>query len=219
MIAAFFDIDGTLVDCNTQLELAKTLYKLKKISFLNALEISIWVFIYKLNLISNSLIIRKKIYSVLSSIPINDLNNVMDVTYDQHIKPKLNNIFYEIIRKHQNSGHKNIVISATVDYLCNKICTDLGIKEHYSTKLKVANDKFTGEWEGEILEGEAKKQFIRDLAKKNNIDLSCSFAYADHISDLPMFNIVGNPVVFNGSEKMKNIALSKKWTYMDSANG
>jgi phosphoserine phosphatase len=44
-----------------------------------------------------------------------------------------------------------------------------------------------------------------------DIDLQRSFGYSDHHSDLPLLQSVGNPVVVNGTPKLKRFAAQLKW--------
>jgi phosphoserine phosphatase len=49
------------------------------------------------------------------------------------------------------------------------------------------------------------------LSQIAGIDLSQSFAYADHTSDLPLLQHVGHPVAVNPSSRLKTFALAHSW--------
>jgi hypothetical protein len=59
--------------------------------------------------------------------------------------------------------------------------------------------------------GPGKEQAMREVAERDGIDLSASFAYTDSSSDLPMLELVGNPVVVNPEKELKAMAVENDW--------
>jgi hypothetical protein len=55
---------------------------------------------------------------------------------------------------------------------------------------------------------------MREVAEREGIDLSQSFAYSDSESDLPMLRAVGNPVVVNPDAELTRIARAEGWRVM-----
>ena len=61
-----------------------------------------------------------------------------------------------------------------------------------------------------MLIGHAKEQLVSEiLVKRYNINLENSYAYGDHITDLPVLNMVGNPVAVNPTNKLEVVAIQK----------
>jgi phosphoserine phosphatase len=52
---------------------------------------------------------------------------------------------------------------------------------------------------------------LASFARRRNLDLSRSYAYADSISDLPMLEAVGNPVVVNPDSRLQKAAKERGW--------
>jgi len=52
---------------------------------------------------------------------------------------------------------------------------------------------------------------LASFARRRNLDLSRSYAYADSISDLPMLRAVGNPVAVNPDPPLAAIAREEDW--------
>ena len=52
---------------------------------------------------------------------------------------------------------------------------------------------------------------LASFARKRGLDLSRSYAYADSISDLPMLEAVGNPVVVNPDGRLGKAAKERGW--------
>jgi phosphoserine phosphatase len=49
------------------------------------------------------------------------------------------------------------------------------------------------------------------FAAQQDVDLSSSFAYGDHISDLDLLQVVGHPTVVEGNEHLDLFARNKGW--------
>jgi phosphoserine phosphatase len=52
---------------------------------------------------------------------------------------------------------------------------------------------------------------MRSLAQEEGIDLQASYAYSDSITDLPMLEVVGHPVVVNPDAELAAIAEERGW--------
>ena len=52
---------------------------------------------------------------------------------------------------------------------------------------------------------------LASFARRRNVDLSRSYAYADSISDLPMLEAVGIPVAVNPDARLHAAAKEKGW--------
>ena len=52
---------------------------------------------------------------------------------------------------------------------------------------------------------------LQEYAQRNGVDLAESFAYADALSDLPMLEAVGTPVVVNPDPRLSQISTQRGW--------
>ena len=52
---------------------------------------------------------------------------------------------------------------------------------------------------------------MRDMAAERGLDLTESWAYSDSITDLPMLEAVGHPVVVNPDRSLLRVAKSRDW--------
>ncbi len=59
--------------------------------------------------------------------------------------------------------------------------------------------------------GPFKAVAIEDLARREGIDLSASFAYSDSYTDAPMLEIVGHPVAVNPDRVLARLAREREW--------
>ena len=59
--------------------------------------------------------------------------------------------------------------------------------------------------------GEARATLLEEYARRSGCRLEESFAYADAISDLPMLEVVGTPVVVNPDARLSQVADQRGW--------
>jgi HAD superfamily hydrolase (TIGR01490 family) len=79
------------------------------------------------------------------------------------------------------------------------------------TQLEARDGLWTGEIAGEHMRGDAKHRVIVRLAAVHRLDLACSFAYGDSVSDLPMLETVGHPAAVNPSKNLERAACARNW--------
>ncbi|MDQ3658601.1 MAG: haloacid dehalogenase-like hydrolase, partial [Actinomycetota bacterium] len=77
--------------------------------------------------------------------------------------------------------------------------------------LQEEDGAYTGELRGAPVAGEARARMLASFARRRNLDLSRSYAYADSISDLPMLEAVGNPVAVNPDRRLAAQAEERGW--------
>ena len=103
------------------------------------------------------------------------------------------------------------MISASPDEIVRPLCRYLGIEDVIATRSEVDEDGvYTGQLELYAY-GPAKAQAMIEMADHENIDLSESYAYSDSITDLPMLEAVGNPIVVNPDSELAAIAEERGW--------
>src|SRR5439155_14287267 len=56
-----------------------------------------------------------------------------------------------------------------------------------------------------------KAEAIREMAVDEGIDLAASYAYSDSVTDLPMLELVGNPVAVNPDRELARVAREREW--------
>jgi phosphoserine phosphatase len=76
---------------------------------------------------------------------------------------------------------------------------------------EVVDGHYTGRAGGPFTYREGKAEAIRDLAEREGIDLTESWAYSDSESDLPMLRLVGHPVTVNPDAELGRVARMEGW--------
>lgn len=106
----------------------------------------------------------------------------------------------------RNLGFKTAIISGGFQYFGRHLQEKLGVDYVLANQLEVVDGKVTGEVKGEIVNGERKAAFLRELAAKENIDLRQVIAVGDGANDLPMLALAGLGIAFRAKPVVRQSA-------------
>lgn len=113
---------------------------------------------------------------------------------------------------HQQQGHRVVILSASIAEIVQPVAEYLGLGPDYlCTRLRVDNDRYTGELDGPLCYGPGKVYWAKQWLNQNQADFQHSYFYTDSSSDLPLLELVGHPMPVNPSRKLAKIAAAKGW--------
>ena len=213
---AFFDIDGTLVGCQTQKVLAAVMAKRGLLTASQVLSIFRWFLLYRFGAITESIQIRKAVYRAFSMCSKETMDSIFGEVWQKIATSRLREKMHRVVEHHRHQNSFLVGVPGSLINLCMPICEKFKIDHCYATNLKIANCRYSGEWDGNILEGWEKVNLLKRLAQQHDVDLQNSSAYADSYSDLPMLEVVGHPVAVYPDRKLRERALRKKWEIIES---
>jgi HAD superfamily hydrolase (TIGR01490 family) len=116
----------------------------------------------------------------------------------------------ELMHDHREAGRLICIVSSSPSEIVEPMADMLRADRWIATLPKVEDGKYTGELEFYAY-GPFKAEAIRQLAADERIDLDGSFAYSDSVTDLPMLESVGNPVVVNPDKELRALAEERGW--------
>ncbi len=114
------------------------------------------------------------------------------------------------VRQHRAAGHHTLLVTGSLDFIVEPM--RVLFDEVACARLEVAGDgRLTGHLDAPPPTGEVRATLIREYADSEGLSLDEAVAYADSTSDLPMLEIVGNPVVVNPEARLAVIAQRRGW--------
>lgn len=133
---------------------------------------------------------------------------------DEYITPLLRTDVVVRLRDHQAQGHRVILLSGAFEGLLAAVGERLGVDEVLGTRLKRIDGRCTGASLPPIPQGDGKIQRLRAHLLESGIpvELTDSYAYADSITDRPLLEAVGNPVVVYPDQALADLALGSGWS-------
>ena len=101
-------------------------------------------------------------------------------------------------------GFKTAILSGGFTYFGHYLKEELGMDYVYANQLEIKDGVLTGGYLGDIVDGDKKAEYLKEIAKNEEIDISQTIAVGDGANDLPMLNIAGLGIAFHAKPTVKN---------------
>jgi phosphoserine phosphatase len=105
-------------------------------------------------------------------------------------------------------GFKTAILSGGFTYFGHYLQKELGIDYVYANQLEIKDGALTGGYLGDIVDGNKKAEYLKEIAIKEGIDISQTIAVGDGANDLPMLNLAGLGIAFHAKPTVKDNAQS-----------
>ncbi len=216
---AIFDLDGTLISAHLWLGMVKYYFKNKK----NRFPAFWYIFshlgltpFWKMRLLSTKKYYQswgKDIVKMIEGLTIEEAKEIFNRLSNEYLLPTLKKNVFEKLKKHQQDGYLTILASGTFQELTKIIAERLNIDYSVGTEYEVNGNRISGKIISPFCFAEGKVEKVKNLFDKNNlrVDLKESFAYSDGFFDLPILELVGNPVAVDPDKELLKIAQNKGW--------
>lgn len=104
----------------------------------------------------------------------------------------------------KRSGYKTAILSGGFQYFGDYLKQKFGFDYVYANELEVGPDnRLTGRFVGDIVDGTRKKDLLRLITQVENIDIAQTIAVGDGANDLPMLSTAGLGIAFHAKPKVK----------------
>jgi HAD superfamily hydrolase (TIGR01490 family) len=126
-------------------------------------------------------------------------------------------VYHEVLDEayaHQDAGRPVYIVTAASQELADVLAHVLVLDGGLGMRSEVRDGVYTGKPAGPFTYREGKAEAIRQLAAREGIDLTASYAYSDSESDLPMMRTVGHPVAVNPDRVLERAAREEGWRIM-----
>ena len=104
-----------------------------------------------------------------------------------------------------------VIVSGSTRYIVEPLASALGIEHFLYTRLEVENGLLTGRVVEPVCFEEGKIYWLQQFIEAEGIDLAKSWFYTDSITDLPLLDLVGHPVVTNPDPMLYRTAVKRRW--------
>ena len=211
--AAFFDVDGTLVDSTIVHYYAY--FRRKDMSRLAG---AMWsaMFLGKclgylvLDKINRSRF-NARFYRSYAGLPAGEIRAHARPCYDAVIKPRHYPEGFACVAEHASAGRMVVLVTGSIDFIMDPLAVELKADALLAASLVEENNHFTGNLNGPPIGDAEKARRIERFAAEHGIDLARSYAYGDSIADLPMLETVGHPHAVNPDRALKAKATARGW--------
>ena len=131
----------------------------------------------------------------------------------EYLKPLRHQDIIARLHEHQSQGHVVVLVSSGLSPLLATIGATLGVERVVGPQVEWRDGRLTGRTLPPLVIGERKASVTRQLLREwgLDVDLTASFAYADSISDLPLLEFVGHPTAVYPDEQLASLARERSW--------
>ncbi len=212
-IAAFFDVDNTIIRGASAFHLARALYARGFFSVRDLLAAGYHQFRYVSFGENKSQInsVRERALSIMKGHSVAEVTAIGEEVYDQVLSLRIYPGTRKILDAHLAAGHQVWLITATPIEIGELLARRLGATGALATVAEHHEGIYTGRLVGDMMHGEAKERAVRELGKRRGIDLEASYAYGDSANDIPILSSVGNPCGINPEPRLRRHARHAGW--------
>jgi HAD superfamily hydrolase (TIGR01490 family) len=213
MQAAFFDLDKTVIAKASMAAFSRPLYRAGMISPWLVLRAAWGQTLFHLYGADEERMrkVRESALRITRGWDQARIATIVRETLIDVIEPIVYDEALELIRDHQAAGRRVYLVSASPEEIVTPLAQYLGVDEAIATRALLDDEgRYTGEVEFYAY-GPHKAEAIRRAAQEHDIDLGGSYAYSDSVTDLPMLEAVGHPVVVNPDRDLLRTARDRDW--------
>ena len=215
-IAAFFDLDRTLIDVNSAVLYARFEHRNKRISAWHVFLTAFYTVLYHVNVLDMERAYEQasKIYRGL---PEQELEQRAREFFFTEIDHRLQPGARQALAEHRQLGHELVLLTSSSSYQAAAACESWGLDHWIANRFPCESGLLTGTVAKPLCYGSGKVTYAEEWAADRNIDLAASYFYSDSYSDLPMLQRVGFPKVVNPDPKLKVFSRQQNWPILDWA--
>ena len=213
--AAFFDLDKTLIEGSSAIDFARASFKRGLLSRRQLVK-DLWANLrFRLHGSTDQStdLLRARVLDAIAGTRVIDLMRLgpdVFATLLPRVYPEMLHEAWE----HQDAGRPIYIVTAASQEMAESLANVLGFDGGVGTRSEIKDGVYTGRPDGPLTYRDGKPVAMREVAERDGIDLSESYAYSDSESDLPMLRCVGHPVAVNPDSALERVAREEGWRIM-----
>ena len=215
-VAAFFDLDKTVISKSSTLAFGRPFYQHGLISRADALRSVACQLVYRVAGANHGQMerIRDWVSDLCRGWPVDKVTGIVSRYLDELILPYVYEEARALIAAHREAGQDVIIVSTSGHEVVDPIARMLGADSVIATRMQVADGCYTGVMEFYAY-GEAKAARVRELAAERGYRLADCYAYSDSATDLPLLRTVGHPYAVNPDRTLRRVATECGWPVLE----
>ena len=131
------------------------------------------------------------------------------------IEPIMLDKAQKCIDRHKERGDTLLIVTASNSFVTAPIAKKYGINQMLATEPEIKAGRYTGRVSGIPCFQSGKVDKLMPWLQKNEETLTGSTFYSDSHNDLPLLELVDNPVAVNADKILTKIAEKKGWEVLN----
>ncbi len=213
MKLALFDLDNTLLACDSDYEWAQYLIN---IGILDRAEHEArndeFFEQYKAGTLDIYEFLEFQL-APLARYPRTQLDQWHEEFMRARILPSITSAARALVASHRDAGHECMIITATNAFVTAPIAREFGVPTLIATEIEESDGRFTGRPRGlpSFREGKVRRLEEWLAARGGWPAVSESWFYSDSANDLPLLDRVDHPVAVDPDARLLAIAKERDW--------
>lgn len=214
-VAAFFDMDNTLLRVETGMSWVKFLRRRGELPAKMLAKAIYWSTLYKLAVLDMDAVFERLALDLRGDSEA-EMIEKSEIWYREHVAPEVAPAALVALEHHRQAGHIVVLATGSTQYAARPVARGVGIDHVLSSELEVAGGTFTGRTSA-LCFGRHKVALAEAWAARHGVDLEASFFYSDSYNDLPMLERVGTAIAINPDARLRRLAQRRGWPTHDWA--
>jgi HAD superfamily hydrolase (TIGR01490 family) len=212
-VAAFFDVDNTIIRGASSFHLAVGLYRRGFFKTGDVIRFAVHQARYLTFGENRQQIdeVRQRALEIMRHRSVAEVVAIAEDIYDEVLSLRIFPGTQRLLDQHLRAGHEVWLVTATPVEIAEIIARRLGATGALGTIAEHTDGFYTGRLVGDLLHGKAKASAVQAIAEREGIDLSQSFAYGDSTNDVPILSEVGFPCAINPDGRLRKHAAEVGW--------
>lgn len=147
----------------------------------------------------------------LAEIPTAQLLALRERFMREQIEPIMLPAARKLLDHHRQRGHLLLIITATNQFVTAPIAAALGVEHLLATDPEMRDGRYTGRVAGIPTFREGKVQRLTEWLQQHGHHLADAWFYSDSHNDLPLLELVPNPVAVDPDDTLRVHAEAKGW--------
>lgn len=116
-----------------------------------------------------------------------------------------------LLSEHRARGDQLLIITATNAFVTRPIAESLGVYNLLATEPELRGGRYTGRITGTPCFREGKVKRLQEWLRETASDLGGATFYSDSQNDLPLLELVDNPVAVDPDDTLRDVATERGW--------
>ncbi len=211
--AAFYDLDGTLVDVNL---LHVTAYMLANVAEWKGRLANIAVLALRLPRLyaaerHDRRLLNVTMFEIFKGIS----RDRLFVLGEEYCERVLMQHFYsqavDLLEGNREAGLEPVLVTGSPDFVVTALARRIGVAAFAANRLAYSRNLASGRLREPIIAGEEKARWCQKFAARKGLRLRDCWGYADSYYDLPFLTALGHPVAVNPDRRLLATARDRQW--------
>lgn len=209
--ATLFDLDGTLLRVDSARLYTRFRRDRGEATLMDALRVTVWATQYAFGVIDAPKVALK----ALRGFKGRDENWLLESCsewFPKYVLPEVQEAGRRAVQMRRAAGDFLAIVTGATRYVAEHVTSELGIPHVICSELELDEGRrFTGRVIEPLCYGHGKIERTAKIAEREGFRLEEATFYSDSITDLPLLEVVKEPIVINPDRRLRRVALKRGW--------